>query len=139
MARFFTSLKRLKEEFTIIFNNGRKLYADRKGVTGKDAVTTSFRSALHQCDKIVIIDTRHIGKIRPDDYAKQLQGRIEDFRTDRIVECIITRGDKVFRFDKEFILSKEKDDFNDTVRNLLVPVKEIVPEPLPEDKQKREK
>ena len=120
------------QEFTIVFNDGRRLYADRKGVTGKDAVTTSFKSALHQCDKIIIIDTRHTEKIRPDDYAKQLYGRLEDFKTGRIVECIITRGGKVFRFDKDFMLSMEKNDLKDTVRNLLVPVKEIIPDPLPD-------
>ena len=120
------------QEFTIVFNDGRKVYADRKGVTGEDAVTSSFRKAIKQCDRIVIIDTRHIVKIKPDEYARQLYGRLGDFQKGIIVEGIITRGGKVFRFDKDFMLSMEKNDLKDTVRNLLVPVKEIIPDPLPD-------
>ncbi len=121
------------QEFTIVFNDGRKIYADRKGVTGEDAVTSSFKKAIKQCDKIVIIDTRHIAKIKPDEYARQLYGRLGDFQKGVMIEGIITRGDKVFRFNKEFMLNGDKDSVKDRITKMLESVREVTPEPKEEN------
>lgn len=125
------------QEFTIIFTDGRKVYADRKGATGEDAVKSSFRKAIKQCDKIVIIDSRHIAKIDTDDWARQLYGRIADFTNGIMIECIITRGGKVFRFDKDFMLSDTKDNVKNKIRKMLGPVSRIHAVPKPEEKPKQ--
>lgn len=100
------------QEYTFIYKNGRKLYGDRKGAEGESGITNGFRRAVNeQCDKVLVIEfnsnfKRDILKI--DECAKNLCGRIDDFKKGLIVECYIIREDKVALFDKDFMLSGDK-------------------------------
>lgn len=115
------------QEYTFIYQNKTRLYGDRKGVEGASGITNGFRRAVNeQCDKVLVIEfnsnfKRNILKI--DECAKNLCGRIDDFKNGLIVECYIIRDDKVALFDKDFMLSGDKNTVKGKIINVLTDFK----------------
>lgn len=117
------------QEYTFIYQNGTKMYGDRKGVQGESGIATSFSTAINdQCDKVLVIEyntqrSKVKYRLNIEKMANKLIGRLKNFEDDDIHECYIIRDGNVVRFDKDFMLSDEKFEIRKKIIKMLEPIR----------------